>query len=45
VVDRVAEFFAEHPNIVKTLGIGTLAAVIASIGRRAGQRTAGGRTA
>lgn len=45
VVDRVADFFAEHPNLVKKLSIGTLAAVIASIGRRAGGRTAGGRTA
>jgi hypothetical protein len=45
VVDRLAEFFAERPNVVKTLGISTLTAVIASIGHRAGQRTAGGRTA
>jgi hypothetical protein len=45
VVDRVADFFAEHPNLVKKLSVGTLAAVIASIGRRAGSRTAGGRTA
>ncbi len=42
VVDRVADFFAEHPNIVKTLGIGTLAEVIASIGRRAERRASGG---
>jgi hypothetical protein len=45
VVDRVAAFFAEHPNIVKTLGIGTLAEVIASIGRRAGERVSGGGAA
>jgi hypothetical protein len=42
VVDRVAVFFAEHPKIVKTMSAGTLAAVIASIGRREGERTSGG---
>jgi hypothetical protein len=42
VVDRVADFFAEHPSVVKTLGVGTLAEVIAGIGRRAGERVSGG---
>jgi hypothetical protein len=46
IVDRIAEYLAEHPSLVKNLDIATLAAAMAAVGERLGgnrtMRGAGG---
>ncbi len=41
-VDRVSEYYAEHPNLVKTLGIGSLVSFMRRIGGQLGERQSGG---
>ncbi len=45
VVDRIGEYYAGHPNLVKTLSVGTLTTAIRSMGSRLTERRSGGGTA
>jgi hypothetical protein len=42
IVDRVSEFYAKHPNIVKTLGVGVLAEIVSHITKGTRGRSGGG---
>lgn len=34
IVDRASEFYAQHPTLVKTLGVGALAAIMSHLSQR-----------